>query len=359
MKNFFSWGAGHFALCLLLIFFALNTLIGCKKQKESENAVALNIQEAREDFFAMDTKMTIKVYGENAAEAAKMAKARLLSLDALLSPTKKGSDVERLNRRAGEDVAIALETMRVLELAEKTGEETAGALDITIAPLLRLWGFLGGAHHLPTKEEIEAAQNFTGKDKLTLDKVAGTARLADNSSIELGAVAKGFAGEIAASELKAYGVRSAILDLGGNIEVIGKKINGEPWRIGIRNPFGEPLIGTLSLTDSAVVTSAIDQRFFQDRAGNRYWHILDPATGAPAASGIASVSIVSAAGGRADALSTALFVMGKERGVKFWRKQRDFEMLLVDMAGHVSITKGLFAHFTAGEGVVGEVEVIQ
>ena len=307
----------------------------------------------------MDTKMTVKVYGEGAPEAAREAKERLQGLDALWSATSEGSDVARLNSGAGEAVALAPETMRLLRLSEAVREETKGALDVTLLPLLKLWGFSGGVHRVPTAEEIEAARALTGAGKLKLDEAAGTARLEKGSSVELGAVAKGYAGELVAAELKSRGVRSALLDLGGNIETIGAREGGTPWRVGLRNPFGGALLGTVEVADAAVVTSAIDQRFFTDEAGNRYWHILDPATGAPAASGLASATVIAKSGGRADALSTALFVMGAERAAAFWRERQDFEMVLVGMDGHVWITEGLLDRFSAGEGLTGEAEVIR
>lgn len=307
----------------------------------------------------MDTKMTVKVYGEGAPEAAREAKERLQALDALWSATSEGSDVVRLNSGAGEAVALAPETMRLLRLSEVVREETKGALDVTLLPLLKLWGFSGGVHRVPTAEEIEAARALTGAGKLKLDEAAGTARLEKGSSVELGAVAKGYAGELVAAELKSRGVRSALLDLGGNIEAVGMREDGTPWRVGLRNPFGGALLGTVEVADAGVVTSAIDQRFFTDESGTRYWHILDPATGAPAMSGLASATVVAKSGGRADALSTALFVMGAERAAAFWREKQDFEMVLVDMDGHVWITEGLLDRFSAGEGLTGEVEVIR
>ena len=362
LQHLAAQGAGHLALCLLLVFFAASLSVGClpaqMKSAASDDA-SRTAEEASEEFFAMDTKMTVKVYGEGAPEAAREAKERLQGLDALWSATSEGSDVARLNSGAGEAVALAPETMRLLRLSEAVREETKGALDVTLLPLLKLWGFSGGVHRVPTAEEIEAARALTGVGKLKLDEAAGTARLEKGSSVELGAVAKGYAGELVAAELKSRGVRSALLDLGGNIEAVGMREDGTPWRVGLRNPFGGALLGTVAVADAAVVTSAIDQRFFTDEAGNRYWHILDPATGAPAASGLASATVIAASGGRADALSTALFVMGAERAAAFWRERQDFEMVLVGMDGHVWITEGLLDRFSAGEGLTGEAEVIR
>ena len=362
LQHLADQGAGHLALCLLLVFFAASLSAGClpeQMNRMSSDSASRAAEEAREEFFAMDTKMTVKVYGEGAPEAAREAKERLQGLDALWSATHEGSDVARLNSGAGESVALAPETMRLLRMSEEVREETKGALDVTLAPLLQLWGFTGGVHRVPTAEEIEAARALTGAGKLKLDEAAGTARLEKGSSVELGAVAKGYAGELVAAELKSRGVRSALLDLGGNIETIGAREGGTPWRVGLRNPFGGALLGTVEVADAAVVTSAIDQRFFTDEAGNRYWHILDPATGKPAASGLASATVVASSGGRADALSTALFVMGAERAAAFWRERQDFEMVLVGMDGHVWITEGLLDRFSAGEGLTGEAEVIR
>ena len=362
LQNLAAQGAGHLALCLLLVFFTASLLAGClpeQMNRMSSGDASCAVEEASEEFFAMDTKMTVKVYGEGAPEAAREAKERLLALDALWSATREGSDIARLNGGAGEAIALSPKTMRLLRLSEAVREETKGALDVTLLPLLKLWGFSGGVHRVPTAEEIEAARALTGAGKLKLDEAVGTARLEKGSSVELGAVAKGYAGELVAAELKSRGVRSALLDLGGNIEVIGVREGGAPWRIGLRNPFGGALLGTVAVADAAVVTSAIDQRFFTDEAGNRYWHILDPATGKPAASGLASATVVASSGGRADALSTALFVMGAERAAAFWRERQDFEMVLVGMDGHVWITEGLLDRFSAGEGLTGEAEVIR
>ncbi len=362
LQNLVAQGAGHLALCLLLVFFAASLSAGClpaQMKSAASDGASRTAEEASEEFFAMDTKMTVKVYGEGAPEAAREAKERLQALDALWSATSEGSDVVRLNSGAGEAVALAPETMRLLRLSEVVREETKGALDVTLLPLLKLWGFSGGVHRVPTAEEIEAARALTGAGKLKLDEAAGTARLEKGSSVELGAVAKGYAGELVAAELKSRGVRSALLDLGGNIETIGMREGGTPWRVGLRNPFGGALLGTVEVADAAVVTSAIDQRFFTDEAGTRYWHILDPATGKPAASGLASATVVASSGGRADALSTALFVMGADRAAAFWRERQDFEMVLVGMDGHVWITEGLLDRFSAGEGLTGEAEVIR
>lgn len=339
-------------LCLLIAVLCASCARGGEGQKEGGE----NVQE--EEFFAMDTKMTLRAYGMGAQPTLAAAKERLLAFDALWSAEREGSDVYRLNHAGGGWVALAPETMRLLALSKEMGEQTGGALDVTLYPVLRLWGFAGGeAHRVPEEAELRAALAQTGTARLTLED--GRARLDGGAMLDLGATAKGYAGHVVAEEMREAGVTSALLDLGGNIEAVGKRPDGAPWRVGLRNPFGGALIGVLAAADEAVVTSAIDQRYFTDDSGRKYWHLLDPATGKPAESGLASAAVIMADGGKADALSTALFVMGKERATALWRERRDFEMVLVAMDGEVSITEGLVGRFEAGEGCKGEAEVIR
>ena len=157
----------------------------------------------------------------------------------------------------------------------------------------------------------------------------GEAALPDGYMVDLGAVAKGYLGDKLAEMLKDDGVTSALLDLGGNIRAVGEKPDGSPWRIAVRDPAGEGVIGTLPLRDETAATSGGYERYFVDEDGEIRWHIIDPATGYPAKAGLISVTVIGKDGLRCDGLSTALFVMGREKSVSFWRERRDFEMILV------------------------------
>ena len=154
------------------------------------------------------------------------------------------------------------------------------------------------------------------------------------------------------------GITSALLDIGGNIQIIGQK-NGADWRLGIRSPFGEGTVGVLEISDAAVVTSGNYERFFTDENGISYGHIIDPSTGYPADSGLASATIVASEGKRADALSTSVFIMGLEDAARFWLEKRDFEMILILQNGEIYLTEGLKERFTPNSAYDREVHVIE
>ena len=155
--------------------------------------------------------------------------------------------------------------------------------------------------------------------------------------------------------LKDEGISSAVLDLGGNIQTVGSRPDGGEWRVGVKSPDGG-ILGVLSIRDMAVVTSGGYERYFE-QDGQIYWHILDPKTGYPADSGLASVTIVGSDGTLCDGLSTAVFVMGRERAQELWRQWGGFEMLLLDSEGTIYITEGLEGSFEPESGL--EVLVIK
>ena len=172
-------------------------------------------------------------------------------------------------------------------------------------------------------------------------------------SLDLGAVAKGRLGEVLSQDLKELGVTSALLELGGNIQTVGTKPDGSRWRVGIQDPNSQEggYLAIVEVADQAVVTSGDYQRYFE-QDGQTYCHIIDPATAAPADSGVDSVSIVGSDGTVCDALSTALFVMGEEKGAQFWKDypELDFEAIFVSQDGTIAVTEGLEEHFTLADG---------
>lgn len=297
--------------------------------------------------FAMDTYITLTAYGEGAKEAVAAAECRIYELEALFSVTDEKSEIYAVNHSLGHPVKVSAETAEVLEFALETGKKTNGALDSTIYPVLRAWGFTTGRYQVPSQSEINRLLPLVGYEKVQIsgDEIL----LPQGVQIDLGAVVKGYAGDVVAELLKKQGVSSAIVNLGGNVQTIGAKLNGSAWRIGVKAPNKDDNFGVLEVTDLAVVTSGGYERYFVGEDGEIYWHIIDPSSGKPAHSGIISATVVAKEGRYCDGISTAIFVMGVEQAKNFWRENKDFEMLLFTEDNKIYITKGLESVFTLTE----------
>ena len=295
-------------------------------------------------FFAMDTAMDFTVYGD----AALLDEAETLigSLEEQVSVTDEHSDIYAIDHTgSGSLSGNAAELMeQALELCRRTG----GALDISVYPIVRAWGFTTGSYQVPDEETIQSLLPLVDYTQIQYDAATGVVTLPEGMEIDLGSVAKGYAGQLAAQMLREHGVQSALLNLGGNVQTVGTKPDGSPWQIGIKDPQGEDAMMVLSVEDQAVVTSGGYERYFE-QDGQTYWHIMDPFTGRPADSGLLSVTIVGDEGVVCDGLSTALFVMGLEKAADLWAQSGDFEAVFVTASGEVYITEGLRDHFALTE----------
>lgn len=295
-------------------------------------------------FFAMDTAMDFTVYGD----AALLDEAETLigSLEEQVSVTDEHSDIYAIDHTgSGSLSGNAAELMeQALELCRRTG----GALDLSVYPIVRAWGFTTGSYQVPDEETIQALLPLVDYTKIQYDDATGAIVLPAEMEIDLGSVAKGYAGQLAAQMLREHGVQSALLNLGGNVQTVGAKPDGSPWQIGIKDPQGEDAMMVLSVEDQAVVTSGGYERYFE-QDGQTYWHIMDPSTGHPADSGLLSVTIVGKQGIICDGLSTSLFVMGLEKAADLWAQSCDFEAVFVTASGEVYITEGLQDRFALTE----------
>ena len=295
-------------------------------------------------FFAMDTAMDFTVYGD----AALLDEAETLigSLEEQVSVTDEHSDIYAIDHTgSGSLSGNAAELMeQALELCRRTG----GALDISVYPIVRAWGFTTGSYQIPDEETIQSLLPLVDYTQIQYDAATGVVTLPEGMEIDLGSVAKGYAGQLAAQMLRNSGVESALLNLGGNVQTVGAKPDGSPWQIGIKDPQGEDAMMVLSVEDQAVVTSGGYERYFE-QDGQTYWHVMDPSTGHPADSGLISVTIVGDEGVVCDGLSTALFVMGLEKVADLWAQSCDFEAVFVTASGEVYITEGLRDRFALTE----------
>ena len=291
---------------------------------------------SEQSIWAMDTQMDLRLYGD--ADGSVMAEltALLNGLDREFSATSPDSALTALNESGRtEDAGIAYLAGRARELSAITG----GALDITLLPVSRAWGFGTGSYRIVPAEELEALRGVVGMDMITL--ADGAVSLPAGAMLDFGALAKGYAADLCREKLEQAGL-SGILSLGGNIQTVGTKPDGSDWVIGVQDPddAGHYVL-TLRLTGTkAAVTSGDYQRYFMEN-GVRYCHILDPETLSPVRNSLRAVTVVADEGLLADGLSTALFVLGREAGEAYWRERGGFEALWIEADGTVWITPGL------------------
>ena len=262
-------------------------------------------------FTAMDTVVTLTAWGDGANDALAEASRIISALESELSVTDSGSAVARANR--GETVTLGKDAAALLRGALEKCEATGGALDVTVYPLVRAWGFTTGENRVPEQSEIDALLSLVGSEHVRLSD-DGTLTLDDGTMIDFGAVAKGYASDLVCAALRERGVEAAIVNLGGNVQTVGRKPDGERWKIAVVSPDGNGSACIVTTDGGAVVTSGSYQRYFESD-GKRYCHIIDPATGYPVDNGLLSVTVIGESGFECDALSTALFVMGKDAAI--------------------------------------------
>lgn len=331
------------SICLLALGAVTIGLCACGgnvsggSPDKSENA-------AKAEFFGMDTYLTFTAYGNGAEEALEEAEQLMQELEGLWSVTDEGSEIYQVNHGDGEPVPVSDRTAEIVNFALDMAKETDGALEPTIYPVLTAWGFTTGENRIPEKGELESLLQNVGYERVEAD--GNRIRLPKGMELDLGAVGKGYAGDLVTELLIGRGMESALLDLGGNIQMLGSRPDGSEWRLGIRNPFGEGTIGVLSVSDCAVVTSGSYERYFVGEDGKEYGHIIDPDTGYPADNELASVTIIAGEGKRADALSTAMLVKGPEGAKEYWSAHPDFEMIAVTDSGTVYLTDGIRDQFS-------------
>lgn len=317
---------------VLALAAALAVLAGCSGGAPDETPVTVETE-------AMDTTMQLTAYGSEAAEALDAAQQDIQRLDAMLSATAPDSEISALNRTG--QGTLSEDPRTLLARAIEISAQTDGAFDPTVAPLMNAWGFPSKDYHVPSSQTLQTLLPLVNAQAVTLE-TDGRCRLPAGVQVDMGGIAKGYAAERVMAIFREHGIEHALISLGGNIQALGSKPDSSPWRIGIQDPRRpDALIAEVQIHNRAVVTSGGYLRYFE-KDGVRYHHILDPRTGRPADSGLLSVTIVSKDGTLADALSTALFVMGKSQASDYWRAHRnDFDAILVDEAGCVSVTQGI------------------
>ncbi len=305
-------------LAAVLAAVCLLASAGCAPARaEKETAVG----------FYLDTVIMLTAYVDDAS-VLQDALAECGRYESLLSRTVEGSDVWRINHAGGQPVRVSEDTIKILRTARSVSELSGGAFDVTIAPVSTQWDFTSGAAVLPNAEAIEAAAALVDYRKVQID--GNTVTLPEGMMIDLGGIAKGYIADAVKAYLAGRGVESAVLSFGGNIVTIGLKPGGKYWKVGIQDidrPVGEYMLVSKNFGGSTVTSGIYERGFEVD--GVYYHHILDTATGWPVQNELASVTIFSESSMWGDALSTAAFALGAEKGIELIEGQEDVEALFI------------------------------
>lgn len=303
--------------------------------------------------FCLDTSCTITIYDDmkkaDAEQIIEDSFSLMRDYERMLSKTISTSDVAKMNSSEGQWTEVSDETIEVIRMANMIAYESGGAFDITIGKVTDLWDFKGESPEVPAGEDISDALRHVDYKRITTG--GGRVLVSDpEAEIDLGGVAKGYIADKTAAFLEEKGIMSAVVNLGGNVVVIGEKGEDTPWTVGIERPFTDrkELIGTVEVTDATVVTSGIYERNFE-ADGKIYHHILDPETGYPAETDLEAVTIIAKKGnsGFCDAVSTACLILGKEKAMEFIRQlqtnypDRGIEAAFIDNNGDLVQTDGM------------------
>jgi thiamine biosynthesis lipoprotein len=313
--------------------------------------------------FALGTVCAVNLYEDGNAKRYARIFSRIRDIEQIMSRQLPSSELSRINQNAGIAPApVSAELLEVLEQALRYAQLSDGAFDPTVGPLAALWGIGTENERIPDGAEIAAALALVNWRDLVIDRERGTAFLRrPGMALDLGAIAKGYAADEAARLARESGVRRGIIDLGGNILALGGRGSGgrrlgkppgeaAPWRIGIQDPLSDrgAYSGVLLARDKSVVTSGVYERYFE-ADGRRYHHILSTTDGYPVQNGLLSVTIVTDRSIDADALSTAVFALGYEKGVSLIESRADTEAVFVFDDRTVRITSGLSESFSLSD----------
>lgn len=335
-------------------------------------ATACSPKEAKSfgrEVFALDTMSSFTIWtneevdDQKAQELVENAEDLLLYYDSLLSRTVTTSDVFRANQAGSNETPISLETAHLIEESILYSNMTGGYFDISILPVKELWDFKAKNPRVPSEEEINAARALVNYKNIDLgtevfrgeneaiklspvaketEKAWRMLRLKEGAQIDLGAIAKGYIADSISDYLKSQGITKGVINLGGNVLMIGEKEPGTPWKVGVQNPDGTQnnFIATVSINDQSVVTSGVYERFFEID-GIKYHHLLNPFTGRPTDNGLVSVTIFSDQSVVGDAFSTSCFVLGLDKGLELIENTKDVEAAFILENGEIVTSSGI------------------
>lgn len=363
----------HYISFFVIMFLFILLLCACKEpsQKESEDGstptpdsglpekasytiIPLTSGEAvpiaASSYDLLHTVVTIQLYDSVDYDVLNGCFALIDRYEKLLSRTIKGSELYNLNHSDSTSFTVSDETRDCIELSLYYSALSGGALDISIAPVSALWDFTSSFHSstVPSAEEISAALPFVDYTAVHLD---GNTVTFDKlgMQLELGAVAKGYIADRVKAYLLEHGVSSAIINLGGNVLLVGEKPDGSAFKVGVQKPFenrDSVFVAISQLKDVSMVSSGIYERYFYDEEGNFYHHILDSKNGYPCKNNLLQVTIVSKESAVGDALSTACFALGLEQGLALINSLDEVYAVFITSDGELHFSDGYLETFS-------------
>lgn len=356
---------GKMVLCLFLCVLLLQ---GCEANKDTgQKERETDYAEETLSFYAMDDLyVTVTAYKnredshdpgnpdaeEAASQAVSAAREEVERLDALLSTGKSDSQVAKLNANGGG--RLSEDTGYLLERSLSFYKETHGAFDVAIYPVMKAWGFTTKEYRIPEKRELKECLALADPGEIIYDKEKSRVDFARKGmQIDFGGIAKGYMSTRIMDIWKQSGIESGLVNLAGNVQVLGTKPDGSLWKIGVRDPDGDSssYLGILSVRDTAVITSGGYERYFE-KNGRRYHHIIDPKTGYPAEAGLKSVTVVCSDGARADALSTSLFIMGRDEAIDYWKEHsEELDVILYGEDETLYVSEGIAGQFQSDKRI--------
>lgn len=293
----------------------------------------------------LHTAVTIQIYHPNQEEAMDQAFNYMKEMEQLLSTNLSESDVYKINQAAGKEaVKVHPQTFEVIQKALDVAEQSQGLFDISIGALTNLWQIGSDQARVPSDQEIQAAIKKIDYHKIKLDTEAQTVKLEEaGMALELGGISKGYIGSGVEEILKDYGITTAIINLGGNVIVMGENpSNTSGWNVGVQDPdkVRGAIVGSQRVKEGAIVTSGIYERYLE-QDGKKYHHIMDPKTGYPLDNNISGVTVFAPSSFDADAYSTALFLLGIDKGLDLINQMEGYEVVYIDKDKGVHLSDGL------------------
>lgn len=321
-----------------LLILSITILSGCSSSNNSTKEPLSHTE------VVMGTVCTIQIFDSKDTSILDKAFDRLKDLENKVSINKEGTELDKVNEMSGKEaVVVGKDTFNIIKSGLNYGKISNGNFDITIGPIVKLWGIGSENARVPSEKEISEKKSLINYNDIVIDDEKSSIFLKKpNMIIDLGGIAKGYAADEIKNLLIDNGVKSAMVNLGGNLYILGNKPNGNQWKIGIQDPNGgnNDTVGNMLVNDKSIVTSGTYQRFLEVD-GKLYHHILNPKTGYPYENDLLSVTILSNTSMDGDALSTSTFALGREKGLEFVNSLENIEAIFITKDKEIYLTNGL------------------